>query len=321
MALGAAVLLSPGLSCAATAQSAIAYPSKPLRFIVTFPPGSGADIVARLIGQRLADSTGQQVVIDNRAGAGGNIGTELAAKAEPDGYTIAMCATSLVLGPSLYQRLPYDPIKDFAPVTLAVSLPFILVVNPGIAAHNTDELIQLASSKPGELSYASIGSGTMQQIAAELFKSMAHVDIVHVPYKSTGQYVPDLISGRVSMMFSGMPPVLPHVKSGKLRALAVTTQKRSPAVPDVPTLSEAGVRGYDSSVWFGVVAPVKTAAGAVRRLNIEIVNILKRREVSDQLANQGADPIGTTPGEFAQIMRADMIKYAKIIREAKISIE
>lgn len=321
-----AALTFAAFACAGTgfgqaAERAASYPAKPLRFIVTFPPGSGADIVARVIGQHLTERLGEQVVIDNRAGAGGNIGTALAAKAEPDGYTMAMCATSLVLGPSLYRHLPYDPMKDFAPVTLAVSLPFLLVVPTGLPVRSVHELIAAARAEPGRLTYASIGEGTMQQLAAELFKSMTHTQILHVPYKGTGQYVPDLIAGRVSMMFSGMPPVLPHVKTGKLRALAVTTATRSAALPDVPTVAEAGVPGYEASVWFGVLAPAKTPAAIVHRLNREIVAVLKRPDVRAQLAAQGVEPVGDTPDHFAQVMRADMRKYAAIIRSAKITLQ
>jgi len=297
------------------------YPSKPVRFIVTFAPGSGADIVARLLGQKLSERFGQQVVIDNRAGAGGNIGSELLAKAEPDGHTIGMCATALVLGPSLYRDLPYDPIRDFAPVTLAVSLPFLLVVHPGIPAQDVKELIHIAAQSPGSLRYASIGAGTMQQIAAELFKTMAGVDILHVPYKATGQYIGDLLGGRVSMMFSGIPPVLPHVNAGKLRALAVTTAHRSAALSGVPTLAEAGVPGYEASVWFGVLAPAKTPSTVVHRLNAELVRILGTADIRAQLANQGAEAIGNSPAQFGLIMRDDMKKYVGVIRAAKISLE
>jgi len=260
-------------------------------------------------------------VIDNRAGAGGNIGTDIAAKAEPDGYTIVMCATALVIGPSLYGKLAYDPVRDFAPISLVVSLPFMLVVNPAVEAHNVRELIKIAKSRPGRLNYASIGSGTMQQIAAEMFKSMAGVDILHIPYRGTAQYVPDLISGRVSMMFSGMPPVLPHVVAGRLRALAVTTSMRSPAAPDVPTIAESGLPGYEASVWFGILAPAKTPGSTIRRLNSEIVRILKIQNIRDQLLKQGAEPVGNTPGEFAAIIKADMGKYAKTVKEANIRIE
>jgi tripartite-type tricarboxylate transporter receptor subunit TctC len=310
------------LAAAGTAAAASgAYPAKPLRFIVTYPAGSGADIVARLIAQPLSDSLGQQVVVDNRAGAGGNIGTEIAAKAEPDGHTLVMCATALVLGPSLYRTLPYDPLRDLAPVTLAVSLPFLLVANPSVPAANVRDLIALAKAKPRELTYASIGAGTMQQLAAELFKSMAHVDILHVPYKGTGQYVPDLIAGRVAIMFSGMPPVLPHVKAGRLRALAVTTAKRSAALPDVPTVAEAALPGYDADVWFGVLVPAKTPAAIVKRLNAEIVSILKAPAVREQLVVQGAEPVGDAPDHFARVMRSDMRKYAAIIRAAHITLQ
>jgi tripartite-type tricarboxylate transporter receptor subunit TctC len=315
LSLAAATLASPLVS------GADRYPGKPVRFIVTFAPGSGADIVARLLGQKLSESVGQQVIIDNRAGAGGNIGTELLAKAEPDGYTIGMCATALVLGPSLYRNLPYDPIRDLAPVTLAVSLPFLLVVHPGLPARNVKELIRIATEKPGTLRYASIGAGTMQQIAAELFKTMAGVDILHVPYKATGQYIGDLLGGRVSMMFSGIPPVLPHVNAGKLRALAVTTGHRSAALADIPALAEAGVPGYEANVWFGILAPAKTPPDIVRRLNAELVRILSAPDLSAQLASQGAEAVGSSPGEFARVMQDDTKKYARVIRAAKISLE
>jgi tripartite-type tricarboxylate transporter receptor subunit TctC len=303
------------------ASAADTYPSRPVRFIVTFGTGSGADIVARLLGQKLSERFGQQVIVDNRAGAGGNIGSELLAKAEPDGHTIGMCATALVLGPSLYRDLPYDPAKDFAPVTLAVTLPFLLALHPGVPAQNVKELIQVAKAKPGALRYASIGAGTMQQIAAELFKSMAKVDILHVPYKGTGQYVTDLLGGRVSMMFTGMPAVLPHVNAGKLRALAVTTARRSAALPDVPTIAEAALPGYEASVWFGVLAPARTPQPIVRTLNAELVRILRTPEMRVQLANQGAEAVGDTPEAFGKVMRDDMKKYVTVIRDAGIKLD
>lgn len=302
-------------------HSVSTYPVKPVRLIVTFPPGSGADAVGRIVGQKLTELLGQQVVIDNRAGAGGNIGTAIAARAEPDGYTVVMCATALVIGPSLYGSLPYDPIKDFAPVTLVVSLPFMLVVNSAVPARSVSELIQVARSRPGQLSYASIGSGTMQQIAAELFKSMARVDIVHIPYRGTGQYLPDLMNGRVSMMFSGMPPVLPHVKTGKLRALAVTTATRSPAAPDIPTIAESGLDGYEANVWFGVLAPIRTPTLIINRLNELIVGTLHMKDVKEKLLAQGVEPVGNKPEEFGAIIKSDMAKYAKTVKDANIHLD
>lgn len=306
---------------ACIALPAAAYPDRPIRMVVISAPGGTTDIMSRMLAQAMSEGLGQQVVIDNRPGAGGNIGSELLAKAEADGHTIGMCATALVLGPSLYRSLPYDPVRDFAPVTLAVTLPFVLVTHPGLPAQDVQGLIRLATERPGTLRYASIGAGTMQQIAAELFKLKAKVDILHVPYKATGQYIGDLLGGRVSMMFSGLPPVLPHVQSGKLRALAVTTAHRSAAMPQLPTLAEAGVPGYDASVWFGVLAPAKTPAARVKRLNAELARMLAEPDLSSQLASQGAEAVGNTPEAFARIMREDAKKYAAVIKAARISLE
>jgi tripartite-type tricarboxylate transporter receptor subunit TctC len=316
VALAAALFAA---SAAVAQASDTEWPQRPIRLIVPFPAGASTDIIARILAQKMGQQLGQQIVIENRAGASGNIGADAVAKAAPDGYTIGVATASThAVAASLSANLPYDPIKDFAPVTLAVSLPFVLVVHLAVPAHNVKELIQLAAQKPGSLRYASIGAGTMQQIAAELFKLMAGVDILHVPYKATGQYIGDLLGGRVSMMFTGIPPVLPHVNTGKLRALAVTTGHRSAALPDIPTLAESGVPGYEVSVWFGILAPAKTPHGAVRRLNEELTRILGTAEMRGQLANQGAEAVGNTPDQFARIMRDDMKKYAEVIRAAKI---
>ncbi|MBI3938338.1 MAG: tripartite tricarboxylate transporter substrate binding protein [Betaproteobacteria bacterium] len=314
----AAVMMAAAFATDAGAQQ---YPARPIRFIVTYAAGSGADIVARLIGQKMTEAWGQQVVVDNRAGAGGNIGTELAARATPDGYTIVMCATALVIGPSVYRKLPYHPIRDFSPVTQAVVLPFALVVHPGIAAKSVRELVALARSKPRELHYASIGNATLQHLAGELFRTMSGAEIVHVPYKGTAQYIADLLAGQVAMMFSGVPPVLPHVKGGKLRALAVTTARRTPALPGVPTVAEAGVPGYEVTLWFGVLAPAGTPGAIVRRLNAEIVRILGMADVKERLSAQGAEPAAGTPAQFAAVLKSDMAKYAKLIAQTGIRAE
>jgi len=314
----AAVLHNAGFN-SALAQN---YPDRPVRLIVAYPPGGGADIVARILGQQLSDSLGQQIVVDNRGGAAGIIGTETAAKAAPDGYTLVM-GTNATHGifVSLYRKLPYDPIKDFAPVTNVVQVTNIVVLHPAVPARSVKELIALAKSKPGQLNYGSGGSGSNAHLAVELFKIMAGVDIVHLPYKGVAPAVTDLLGGQIQMMISNMPPVLPHVKSGKLRALAVTGTKRSPATPELPTVAEAGVPGYESDLWWGVLAPAGTPKPIVAKLNWEIVKILQVKDVSERLSAMGATPVGDTPEHFAATIRADIVKWAGVVKASGAQID
>lgn len=297
------------------------YPERPVRLVVPFATGGGSDILARLIGQRLSQNWGQQVVVDNRVGAGGNIGMELAAKAAPDGYTLLLgYIGTIAFNPSLYATVPYDPVKDFAPVTQLVSQPALLLIHPSLPAKSVKELIALARAKPGELNYASAGTGTPPHLNAELFKSMARVSITHVPYKGGigGQILTDLLSGRVQVYFVNMLAGIPHVRSGKLRPLAVTALQRSPVLPDIPTLSEAGVPGYEAVAWYGIFVPAGTSKEVIGRLNSEIGKILAAPDIRDRLASEGAEPVGSTPEQFAAFIAGEISKWAKIIKEAGI---
>ena len=292
-----------------------AYPAKAIRYVVPFPAGGPLDIVARAIGQELNKSWGQAVVIDNRPGAGGNIGADLVAKAPADGYTILMGAVSThAINVTLYNKLPYDPIRDFAPVTLITSVPNVLVVHPSVPANNVKELIALAKSRPGQLNFASGSTGSAGHLAGELFNSMAGVRMTHIPYKGAAPAVVDLMAGHVSLMFDNMSSALPNIKATRVRALAVTTLKRSPLLPQLPTISDAGLRGFDIATWFGIFAPAGTPPDIVARLNGEIVRILHTPEMKERLALLGAEPIGNKPDEFAAFVRAEIPKYAKVIQ-------
>ena len=304
------------------ARAADAYPAKPVRFVVAFPPGGGTDIIARSIAQKLAERIAQQVVVDNRPGAGGNIGTDIVAKSAPDGYTMLMgSAGPLAINASLFGKMPFDPIKDLAPVTLAASTPNVLVVHPSLKAATVEELIALAKARPGEINFASSGHGTPAHLAGELFDSMAGVKMVHVPYKGAAPALADLLGGQVQLMFSTMPPALPHVKDGKLRALAVTSAKRSPAAPELPTVDEIALPGFEANTWHGVVVPAGTPGAIVARLNREIVAILHLPDVVERLSGQGAEPVGSTPREFAAYIRAETVKWARVVRESGAKAE
>ena len=262
------------------------------------------------------------MVVDNRPGAGGNIGTDIVAKSAPDGYTILMgSAGPLAINASLFGKMPFDPIRDLAPVTLAASTPNVLVVHPSLRAATVRELIALAKARPGEINFASSGHGTPAHLAGELFNSMAGVKMVHVPYKGAAPALTDLLGGQVQLMFSTMPPALPHVKDGKLRALAVTSSKRSPATPELPTVDEIALPGFEANTWHGVVAPAGTPAAIVARLNREIVAILHLPEVVERLSAQGAEPVGSTPEEFAAYIRSETVKWAKVVRESGAKAE
>jgi tripartite-type tricarboxylate transporter receptor subunit TctC len=307
---------------AGTAAFAQAYPVKPIRFIVPFAAGGGNDNVARLVGKRLADGLRQPVVIDNRPGAGGVLGAELAAKAAPDGYTLFLGGVgSHAINPNLHERLPYDPIKDFAPIVLLASAPLILVVHPSVPADSIREFIVLARSKPGQLNYASNGNGSSSHLAAVMFDVMAGTSMVHVPYKGLSPALTDLLSGRVQLMFSSVVAILPHTKAGKLRGLAVTASKRLSSMPELPTLAESGLTGYEASSWYGVLAPAGTPGEIVVKLNAEMVKALEQPEVRNSLLAEGAEPVGGTPEQFAAHIRSEMERLGRLIREAKIRLE
>jgi len=291
------------------------YPSKAVRVIVPYAAGGGTDLTARVVGARVSEAVGQQVIVDNRPGGAGMIGAELVAKAAPDGYTVLLATPAeMAINQHLFAKMPYQPEKDFAPVTLAVSTPLILVVHPAMPVKTVKDLIALARAQPGRINSASAGTGGVQHMALELLKMTAKVDIVHVPYKGAGPAIPDLIGGHVDMFFSGMPPAVTQVKAGKLRALAVTTAKRSPATPDVPTMAEAGIAGFDINNWFAYFVPAGTPPDVVARINAEINKALRMQDVKDRLAPQGAETIGTAPEELARYVRAESDKYATLIR-------
>jgi tripartite-type tricarboxylate transporter receptor subunit TctC len=311
-------------AAAVQAQSvASAYPTKPIRFVVPFPPGGPLDIMARGIGQKLTESWGQPVVVDNRPGAGGSLGAELVAKAPGDGYTLLMGAVSThAINPHLYARIGYDPFKDFVPVALVAEVPNILVVNPSVPANSVQELVALAKAKPGYLNFGSGSTGSTGHLAGELFKSLAGVDMVHIPYKGGAPAMQDLLGGQVQLMFDNLANSLPQVKAGKLRALAVTTSTRSAAMPDLPTVNEAGVKGFDLSTWFGVFVPAGTPPDIVAKLNAGIVAALDSRELTERLSAMGAvPPKNNTPASFAAFVRAENAKYAKVVKESGAKVD
>jgi tripartite-type tricarboxylate transporter receptor subunit TctC len=298
------------------------YPARPIRMIIGFPPGGGTDIVGRIVGQKLSEALGQQILPDNRGGAGGLIGAELAARAAPDGYTVMMAHIAAIsILPSLISKLPYDPQKDFAPISLVAIGPNLLVVHPSLPARSVKELVALAKARPGQLQYASPGAGTVQHLAGELFKLQAKVDMLHVPYKGSGQSIVDLIAGHVHLDFDSVPPVLPHVRSGRLRALAVTSEKRFSILPDIPTVTEGGVPGFDMSTWWGLVAPAAVSKDIIARLQAETVKVLRQPDVKEKIAFAGADTVGNTAEEFAAFIRAERAKYARIVKDANIKID
>jgi tripartite-type tricarboxylate transporter receptor subunit TctC len=327
-----------GLACAVGARAGITaavlaglwtgnaasqgYPAKPVRMVVGFAPGGATDILARSIAQKMSESWGQQAVVDNRPGASGMIAAEFVAKAAPDGHTLLVASPGeIAINPHLYRKISYDPTRDYIAVTLAGVTPLLLVVHPSVPARSVAELIRLARQKQGELTYASAGAGGAPHLAAEFFKSLARIDLVHVPYKGGAQAVVAMLAGEVAVYFSGLPPALPHVKTGRLRALAVTTSKRAPLAPDVPTFEESGLRGFDITNWFGVFVPAGTPPDIVSKIQAEIVRGLRLPDVRERLAAQGLEAIGSTPEELDRFVRAESAKYAKIINDAAIRAE
>jgi tripartite-type tricarboxylate transporter receptor subunit TctC len=313
-------LYATAASAADTAYPA-AYPERPVRVIVTFPAGGGTDIVARMVFQKVAERSGATFVIDNRGGAGGTIGTELAAKSPADGYTLVVVSGSHTINPSLYKKLPYDTVRDFAPVTLLVTGPGLLVVHPSLPARTVRQLIALAKERPGQLLFASAGNGTPPHLAAELFKHMTGTNIVHIPYKGNAQAMTDLIAGQVSLSFPTIPSALPHVQAGKLRALGVTSARRSSALPEVPAIAEAGVPGYEGSAWYGVLAPAGTPQGIIGRWQYELHNTLRLPELRDKLIAQGLEPVANTSAEFAAIIALEITKWSKVVAASGAKVE
>ena len=314
-------LAAAGVACIAAAHAADTYPSRPIRMIVAYPPGGGTDIVGRMMAQKLTEALQQNVVIDNRGGATGNIGTELAARSNPDGYTLLMGNVAPnAINVSLFNKLPYDPVKDFSPVSLVAITPNILVVNPSVPVKSVKDLIALAKAKPGALNYPSAGVGSSSHLAGELLKILARIDMVHVPYKGGGPALIDTISGQMQIMFATMPAAMPHVRSGKVRPVAVTTEKRSQTLPDLPTIAET-VKGYEASTWYGLLAPAKTPAAIVDRLHRDTVKILAASDTREKLGAQGFEPVGGTPTEFAAYIKSEITKWGRVIREAGIKAE
>ena len=299
-----------------------AYPTKPIRIVVAYTPAGATDILARTIGQKLTEAWGQAVIIDNRPGANGNIGTEYAAKATPDGYTLLMVtAGTHGINPGLYRKLGFDAVKDFAPVSLVAMVPNVFVVNNGVPSKDLKEFIAYAKANQGKLNYGSPGNGSTAHLSMELFKSMTGIQMVHVPYKGSAGVLADLIGGQIVVTMDNMPPYVPQVKAGKIRALAVSPARRSPALPDVPTVAEAGVPGYDSGAWFGLVAPANTPKDLVDKLSRETARILKLPDVSARLADLGAEAVGSTPEQFSAHIKAEIAKWAKVIRDANVELQ
>jgi len=316
MAAGVALAAGPGL-----AQAPDVYPGKPIRFILPFPPGGGTDILGRLISERLAAALGQPVVIENRGGAGGNVGAEAAAKSAPDGHTIVLVAPSLAISPSLYSKLNYDPVKDFAPISLVATVPNVMITHPSVPAQTLAEFIALARTRPGGMNFGSGGSGTSNHLAGELFNIVAGVKLVHVPYKGVNLAMNDVLGGQVQLVVIGIPAAAPHIKAGRLRALAVVAPQRSPALPDVPTVAEAGLPNFEVITWYGVLAPAGTPRPIINRLNAELVRIMQVPELKERLAAMATDPVTSTPEEFADLIKQEISRWAKVVREAGLKAD
>jgi tripartite-type tricarboxylate transporter receptor subunit TctC len=318
LCLGAA---SAGIGLAGGALAQDTYPSKPVRFILPFPPGGGTDILGRIISERLAAQLGQPVVIENRGGAGGNVGAEVAAKSAPDGYTIVLVAPSLAISPSLYSKLGYDPVKDFAPVSLVATVPNVMITHPSVPANTLVEFIALAQARPGAMNFGSGGSGTSNHLAGELFNNVAGVKLVHVPYKGVNLAMNDVLSGQVQLVVIGIPAAAPHIKAGKLRALAVIAPQRAAALPDVPTAAEAGLPKFEVTTWYGVLAPAGTPRPIIARLNSELAKIMHAPDLKERLATMATEPVTGTPEAFADLIRQEIAKWGKVVREAGLKAD
>ena len=317
----ASFALTPLLCSITPANAAQPYPDRPIRMIVAVPPGGPADTLSRLVAPKLTEVLGQTIVIDNRPGANGNIAYEMAARSTPDGYTITAVAAGVAINPSLYREVKYDPLKDFAPLTLGIRVPNILIVHPAVPTASVKELVALARSRPGHIAFASAGNGTSGHLALELFKSAAGIDVIHVPYKGGGPALAELIGGQVQALFSIALTALPQIKAGKARALAVTSGKRTAVAPDLPTVAELGFPGFEVVGWFGWLAPAGTPRTIVERLNHEMVKILQHPDMKDRLVGLGADPAPSTPQQFAAFIRSEHDKWAAVIRRAGIKLD
>jgi tripartite-type tricarboxylate transporter receptor subunit TctC len=303
-------------------SAAQAYPTKPIRLVVAFPAGGSTDIIARLVAQRLGEKLGQQVIVDNRGGAGGTIGTEIAARAAPDGHTLTMGTTSThVIAPAAYAKVSYDPVKDFSPITLVASTPYLLVLHPGVKANNLKEFVALAKSQPGKMNFASAGTGSTTQLAMEMLKIAAGIDIVHVPYGGNGPAGTATLGGQVQALFGSMPAVLPHAQAGRLRPIAVGTATRSPALPNVPTVAESGYPGFEVSLWLGFFAPKGTPQPVLNRLQKELTEIANNAEMKAQFEKNGASSVTNTPAEMNALMKTELEKYSKVVKAAGVSLK
>jgi tripartite-type tricarboxylate transporter receptor subunit TctC len=317
-------ILSIGFAVAIVATSAHAlaqsYPTRPVRVIVPLSPGGFADVPARIIAPRLSTALGQQFVVENKPGAGGTIGTDFVAKSKPDGYTLLFTGTPHVIAPWLYKTVPYEPLKDFAPIALIASGPYVLVVNPQLPVHSVKELVAAAKAQPGKIDFASSGNGSAQHLVGALFNSMAGIELNHVPYKGSGPAMQDLLSGQVKVSFAGIPNVMPHVKAGRLRALAVTTPKRSPDLPDIPTAAEAGVAGYEATLWLNLSAPAGTPTDIIERLYTELVKVLQDAEVQQGFRAAGVESTPRGPKELGVFMQAEYEKWGKVVRDTGATV-
>ncbi|HEY0338598.1 MAG TPA: tripartite tricarboxylate transporter substrate binding protein [Burkholderiales bacterium] len=318
MRLILAVAASAFIAAAAPSSVAQTYPAKAIRLVVPSSPGGSTDIVGRVLAQKLSESLGQQVVIDNRAGAGTMIGNEIVAKSPPDGYTLLMGISTLAIIPAMYATVRYDALKDFAPISHVVTLPNVLLVHPSVPARSVKELIAIGKARGPQLVSGSAGTGTSPHLSLELFKTMAGIDIVHVPYKGSGQAIIGLISGEIALLFPALPTAMPHLKTAKARALAVTTATRSQAMPDLPSISEAGLPGYEATQWFGILAPAGTPRPIIDRVNQDVTAALRSAEVKQHLAAEGAEVVASTPEQFAEYLRSETTKWAKVIKAAGI---
>src|ERR1035437_8932640 len=305
--------------CLVSAVNAETYPAKSIRFIVPFPPGGPTDVLARVLGQKLSEQMGQPVVLDNRPGAGGNLGLELAAKSAPDGYTLLLGAVgTLTISPYLYAKLNYDPARDFQPISLVASMPNVLLVHPSVPAKTLKELVQLAKASPGKLNFGSGGAGTSNHLGGELLKSMTKIDIVHVPYKGASQAMLGLIGGQIDIVVIGTPTAIPQIQGGKVRALAVLSSSRLPAIANVPTAGEAGFPGYEVTTWYGVLVPAGTSKDIVARLNTELAKVMTVPASRDRIVGAGFDPMTSTPQQFAEFIKAESLRWGKVIKDAGI---
>ncbi len=315
-------ILAAVVSAFAAGAAAQTYPNKPIRLMVPFPPGGSTDIVARIVAQKLSTQLGQGVVIENRGGAGGTLGTAVVAKAPADGYMLVVGTTSThVVAPSVFQKLEYDPVKDFQPISLMAVTPYLLVVNPNVKASSLKELVALMKSQPGRMNYASAGVGSTTHLAMEMLKGASQTFALHIPYNGNGPAGTAVIAGQVEILFGSLPAVLPHAKSGRVRALAVGTPKRSPSLPEVPTVSESGYPGFDASLWLAIMAPAGTPAPVIERLHREIVAAVSSKETAEALDKAGAEPLTSTPAELAAMIRDGVAKYAKVVKDAGVKPE